>query len=90
MRIGQRWPEAEMRKWEVIFGRALRRQKMKVTCDACGCDMIITSSYRYLCPECKYEIEMAHVQEANAKYWEEHKKNIDWVKIKGNEVIIMK
>jgi hypothetical protein len=62
---------------------------MKVTCDACGCDMKITSSFRYLCPECKNEIEMAHIQETNVKYRDEHKKNIEWLKIKGNEMIIV-
>jgi hypothetical protein len=63
---------------------------MKVTCDACECDMKITSSFRYLCPECKNEIEMAHIQETNAKYRDEKKKNIEWAKIKGNEIIIVK
>lgn len=63
---------------------------MKVTCDACGCDMKITSSFRYLCLECKNEIEMAHIQEINAKYRDEQKKNIEWAKIKGNEIIIVK
>jgi hypothetical protein len=66
-----------------------RRHKMKVTCDGCGCDMKITSSFRYLCPDCKNEIEMAHIQETNAKYRDEHKKNIEWLKIKGNEIIIV-
>lgn len=63
---------------------------MKVTCDACGCDMKITSSFRYLCLECKNEIEMAHIQEINAEYRDEQKKNIEWAKIKGNEIIIVK
>jgi hypothetical protein len=62
---------------------------MKVTCDACECDMKITSSFRYLCPECKNEIEMAHIQEANAKYRHEHKKNIEWLKIKGEMIIVV-
>jgi len=35
-------------------------------------------------------MEMAHVQEANKKYRDEHKKNIEWVKIKGYEIIIVK
>jgi hypothetical protein len=64
------------------------RQAMKVTCDACGCHMKITSSFRYLCPECRNEIEMAHIQETNQKYREEQKKNIEWLRIKGNEIII--
>jgi hypothetical protein len=63
---------------------------MKVTCDQCQCDMKITSSYRYHCPECKNEIEMAYVQEMNKKYWDEHKKNMEWVKIKGTEIIMVK
>jgi hypothetical protein len=62
---------------------------MKVTCDACGCDMKITSTFRYHCPGCKNEIEMAHIQERNAKYRDEHKKNIEWIKIKGQEIIIV-
>ena len=62
---------------------------MKVTCDACRCDMKITSSFRYLCQECKNEIEMAHIQEMNTKYREEHKKNIEWAKIRGDEIIIV-
>ena len=62
---------------------------MKVTCDNCGCGMKITSSFRYHCLECKHEIEMALVQEANQKHWDEHKKNIEWAKIKGFEVIIV-
>jgi len=63
---------------------------MKVTCDQCQCDMKITSSYRYHCPECKNEIEMAYVQEMNKKYWDEQKKNMEWVKIKGTEIIMVK
>lgn len=62
---------------------------MKVTCDQCGCDMKITSSFRYYCKECKNEIEMAHIQEASIKYRDEHKKNIEWAKIKGEEIIIV-
>ena len=62
---------------------------MKVTCDACGCDMRITSSFRYHCPECNNEIEIAHIQETNVRYREEHKKNIEWAKIKGEEIIIV-
>ena len=62
---------------------------MKVTCDACGCDMKITSSFRYLCPECRNEIEMAHIQETNQEYRDEHKKNIEWAKIKGSDIIIV-
>ena len=61
---------------------------MKVTCDQCQCDMKITSSYRYHCPECKNEIEMAHIQDMSKKYWDEHKKNMEWVKIKGTEIIM--
>jgi hypothetical protein len=61
---------------------------MKVTCEQCGCDMKITSSFRYVCQECGNEIEMAHVQDANAKYRDEHKKNAEWIKIKGEEIII--
>jgi hypothetical protein len=67
----------------------IRRQIMRVTCDGCGCDMKITSSFRYLCPDCKNEIEMAHIQDTNAKYRDEHKKNIEWAKIKGNKIIIV-
>ena len=66
-----------------------RRHEMKVICDKCECDMTITSSYRYFCPECKYEIEMAHIQEVNNKHWDEHKKNIERVKVKGEEIIIV-
>jgi tRNA(Ile2) C34 agmatinyltransferase TiaS len=62
---------------------------MKITCDSCGCNMEITSSFSYHCPQCKHEIDMAHVQEANQEYWDEHKKNIVWAKIKGAEVIII-
>ncbi|MDY6954299.1 MAG: hypothetical protein SWE60_22565 [Thermodesulfobacteriota bacterium] len=51
--------------------------------------MKITSSYRYHCPECKNEIEMAHVQDMNRNYWDEHKKNMEWVKIKGTEIIMV-
>jgi hypothetical protein len=32
---------------------------------------------------------MAHIQETNAKYRDEQKKNIEWLKIKGNEIIIV-
>jgi hypothetical protein len=32
---------------------------------------------------------MAHIQEMNAKYRDEQKKNIEWLKIKGNEIIIV-
>jgi hypothetical protein len=67
----------------------IRRQEMKVTCDQCRCNMKITSSFRYLCPECKNEIEMAHVQEMNKKHWDEHHKNMEWVKIKGTEIIMV-
>jgi hypothetical protein len=62
---------------------------MKVTCDKCGCDMKITSSFRYHCLECKHEVEMALIQDVNKKYWDEHKKNIEWAKVKGEEVIIV-
>lgn len=61
---------------------------MKVTCHECGCDMKITSSFRYLCPECNNQIEMHWVQEKNKAYWEEHKKNIESVEIKGDEIIV--
>jgi uncharacterized Zn ribbon protein len=61
---------------------------MKVTCDKCGCDMTITSSFRYVCPQCNNEIEMAHVQEANRKYRDEHNKNIEWLKIRDKQIII--
>lgn len=62
---------------------------MKVTCDKCDCDMTITSSFRYVCPQCKHEIEMHWVQEANQKYWDEHKKNIQWARVKDAEVVIV-
>lgn len=61
---------------------------MKVTCEKCECEMKITSTFRYYCPECKNEIEMAFIQDANSKYRDKHKNNIEWAKIKGNEVII--
>lgn len=61
---------------------------MKVTCDKCECEMKITSTFRYYCAGCKNEIEMAFIQDANSKYRDKHKKNIEWAKIKGNEVII--
>jgi hypothetical protein len=61
---------------------------MKVTCDGCGCDMKITSSFRYHCPKCKNEMEMAHIQEANQKYWDQNKKNIEWLKIRDKQIII--
>jgi hypothetical protein len=64
------------------------RHSMKVTCDNCGCDMKITSSYRYHCPQCNNEIEMAHVQEINRKYRDEHNKNIEWLKIRDKQMII--
>jgi hypothetical protein len=51
--------------------------------------MKITSSFRYHCPECKNEIEMHWVQEKNKAYWEEHKKNIAWVKINDEEIIVV-
>jgi len=62
---------------------------MKVTCGKCQCDMKITSSYRYHCPECGNEIEMAHIQDMNKKHWDKHKKNVEWVKIKGTEIIMV-
>ena len=62
---------------------------MKVTCDKCECDMKVTSSFRYHCPECKNEFEMAHVQEANKKYRDEHKRNIEWLKIRDHQIIIV-
>ncbi len=61
---------------------------MKVTCDKCECGMKITSSFRYFCQECKNEIEIAFVQDTNSKYHEKHKKSIEWVKIRGNEIIV--
>jgi uncharacterized Zn ribbon protein len=64
--------------------------QMKVTCDTCGCDMTISSSFRYVCPQCKHEIEMHWVQEKNEAYRDEHKKNIEWAKIKGSEVVVVK
>lgn len=51
--------------------------------------MKITSTFRYVCPECQHEIEMYWVQEKNKRYWEEHKKNIEWAKINGAEVIVV-
>jgi tRNA(Ile2) C34 agmatinyltransferase TiaS len=63
---------------------------MKVTCDRCGCNMKITSSFRYHCPNCKHEVEMALIQDVNKKHWDEHNKNIEWAKVKGEEVIIVK
>ena len=62
---------------------------MKVTCDKCGCDMKIISSYGYQCPECKNEIEMTLFQDANNAYWAEHKKNIEWAKVRDTEVIVV-
>lgn len=62
---------------------------MRVSCDQCHCDMKITSTFRYVCPECQHEIEMYWVQEKNKRYWEEHKKNIEWAKINGAEVIVV-
>ncbi len=61
---------------------------MKVTCDTCDCDMKITSSFRYHCPQCNIEMEMAHVQELNRKYRDENKKNIEWLKIRDKQMII--
>jgi len=51
--------------------------------------MKITSSFRYVCPSCRHEIEMHWVQEKNKKHWEEHKKNIEWAKIKGDQIIVV-
>jgi hypothetical protein len=31
---------------------------------------------------------MAHVQDLNKAHWDEHGKNIAWLKVKGNELII--
>jgi hypothetical protein len=31
---------------------------------------------------------MHWIQEKNKAYWEEHKKNIDWVKIEGEQIIV--
>lgn len=61
---------------------------MKVTCDKCECDMKLTSSFRYYCPECRNEIEIQHIQEHNRIYFEEHGKNIEWLKIRGQDLII--
>ncbi|MBW2171100.1 MAG: hypothetical protein JRF69_03810 [Deltaproteobacteria bacterium] len=61
---------------------------MKVTCDTCGCDMNITSSFRYHCTQCNNEIEMAHIQELNRKYRDENNKNIEWLKIRDEQLII--
>ena len=61
---------------------------MKVTCGKCDCDMKITSSFRYHCPECNSEMEIQHVQEKNREYREEHGKNAEWVKIRGEEILI--
>jgi uncharacterized protein YlaI len=52
--------------------------------------MEITSSFRYHCPECKHEVEMALIQDVNKKHWDEHNKNIEWARVKGEEVIIVK
>ncbi len=62
---------------------------MKVTCDTCGCDMKITSTFKYHCPQCNNGIEMVYIQEANQEYRDKHNKNIEWTKIKGNDVIIV-
>ena len=61
---------------------------MKVTCDKCDCDMKITSSFRYLCPECGNEIEIQHIQEHNQIFREEHGRNIEWLRIRGEELIV--
>ena len=61
---------------------------MKVTCDTCDCDMKITSSFRYHCTQCGNEMEMAHVQELNRKYRDEHEKNIEWLKIRDKQIIV--
>jgi hypothetical protein len=50
--------------------------------------MKITSSFRYQCPECNQEIEIQHVQDKNREYREEYGKNIEWLKIKGEEMIV--
>jgi hypothetical protein len=50
--------------------------------------MKMKSSFRYQCPECKQEIEIQHVQEMNREYREEHGKNIEWLKIDGEEMIV--
>ncbi|OEU52477.1 MAG: hypothetical protein BA872_08165 [Desulfobacterales bacterium C00003060] len=62
---------------------------MKVTCDTCGCDMKITSTFKYHCPQCNNGIEMVDIQEANQEYRDKHNKNIEWAKIKGNDVIVV-
>jgi predicted RNA-binding Zn-ribbon protein involved in translation (DUF1610 family) len=72
----------------VIENLGSGRHEMKVTCDSCDCDMKITSSFRYHCPQCNNEMEMAHVQELNRKYREEHKKNIEWLKIRDKQIIV--
>jgi uncharacterized Zn ribbon protein len=61
---------------------------MKVTCDTCGCDMTITSSFRYHCPQCDNEMEIAHIQEANRKYRDKHGKNIESLKIRDKQIIV--
>jgi len=50
--------------------------------------MKMTSSFRYHCPECNHEVEIQHVQEKNIEYREEHGKNIEWLKIRGEELIV--
>jgi hypothetical protein len=73
----------------VVEQAVIRRHEMKVTCDLCECDMKITSTFRYVCPKCNNEFEMAHIQEANKKYRDENKKNIEWLKIRNNQIIIV-
>jgi len=68
----------------------IRSGNMKVTCAACGCNMkMMTSTFRYHCPECKNEIEIQRIQETNKEYWEKHKRNIEWVKIEEDRVLIV-
>ncbi|MBW1858681.1 MAG: hypothetical protein JRI70_01075 [Deltaproteobacteria bacterium] len=50
--------------------------------------MNITSSFRYHCTQCNNEIEMAHIQELNRKYRDENNKNIEWLKIRDEQLII--
>jgi uncharacterized Zn ribbon protein len=62
---------------------------MRVSCDPCGIDMKLGSSFRYYCPECRHEIEIQHIQEKNREYRDEHGKNIEWIKIRGEDLIVI-
>jgi hypothetical protein len=50
--------------------------------------MTITSSFRYHCPQCDNEMEIAHIQEANRKYRDKHGKNIESLKIRDKQIIV--